>query len=326
MQVESAPAAQSWTYTGVVRARYETDQGFRVAGKIVARKVDVGQRVEAGQILAELDPTDLNLSLQSQEAEVMAARSNREQAVAAEQRYRSLFEAGHIAKAALDQRVATADEARGRFDRAERGLSLARNQLAYAVLKAEHAGTVTTLQMEIGQVVGIGQTVARIARLDALEAQVAIPEQMLGAVQTAKADAELWGSTGPRLAATLRELSPEADRVSRTYQARFSLAPAGQQVQLGRTVTVHLAGGDGASVMPVPLAAVINDGRGAAVWRIAGDGKRAVRAPVTIASLTRHHALVSGGLTVGDRIVTLGAHMLDEAKPIRIVEQRADLR
>lgn len=326
MTVASALAAFSWTYTGIVRARYETDQGFRVAGKIVVRKVDVGQRVEAGQVLAELDPTDLILALQSQEAELMAARSSREQAVAAEQRYRTLFQQGHVAKAALDQRVAAADEARGRADRAERGLSLARNLLAYAALKTEHAGTVTALQMEIGQVVGVGQAVARIARLDELEAVVAIPEQMLETVKSATAEAELWGASGRRLKATLRELAPEADRLSRTYQARFSLADPDSQVQLGRTATVHLTGVGAAPVMQVPLAAVINDGRGAAVWKIDALGKRAMRSPVTVESLTKDHAVVSGGLANGDLIVALGAHMLDEAKPIRIVEQRAALR
>lgn len=326
IRVESAPTSQSWTYTGIIRARYETDQGFRVAGKVNTRKIEVGQQVEKGQVLAELDPTDLNLSFQLQEAEVMAASSNRDQSVAAEQRYRTLFQQGHVAKAALDQRVAAADEARGRAERAERGLSLARNQLSYAGLKAEHAGTVTALQMEVGQVVGVGQTVARIARVDALDAIVAIPEQMLQATQSAKAEVELWGTSGPRLKATLRELAPEADRISRTYQARFSLATAGPEVQLGRTATVHLARVVATFVMQVPLAAVINNGRGAAVWRIDESGVRAVRTPVTITTLTMDQAFISSSLVTGDRIVTLGAHMLDETKPIRVVEQRVELR
>jgi membrane fusion protein, multidrug efflux system len=326
MTVEGTSAAATRTYTGVVRARYETDQGFRVAGKIIARKVDVGQRVEAGQVVAELDPTDLKLALQSQEAEVMAARSNREQAVAAEDRFRKLFQQGYVAKAALEQRTATADEARSRAERSDRNLALARNQLAYAELKAEHTGTITALQMEIGQVVGVGQTVARIARLDTLDAVVAIPEQMLQAAQSSTAEVEIWGNSGSRVKAKLRELAPEADRLSRTYQARFALIAPGTQVQLGRTATVHLSGAGEAAIMQVPIAAVINDGRGAAVWRIEEGDKRAVRAPVTIASLTKDHALISSGLVNGNRIVTLGAHMLDETKPIRIVEQRAAVR
>lgn len=328
MRVELRPPIENWSYTGTIRARFETDQGFRVAGKIVERKVDVGQLVEAGQVLARLDATDLELALQSQEAELMAARSSRDQAVAAEARYKTLLQQGHVAKAALDQRVAAADEARARTDRAERSLALARNQLAYAELKAQHAGTVTSLSMEIGQVVAIGQAVARIARLDAVEAQVALPEQALRAVQGATAEIEIWGGSGKRYKAQLRELAPEADRVSRTYQARFALLGTDQDVQLGRTATVHLAGnghpagnGGSAPAVQLPLSAVMNDGQGAAVWRVVENGTRVERTPVTIASLAKGHALVTGGLDNGDQVVTLGVHMLDAAKPVRVVAQ-----
>jgi RND family efflux transporter MFP subunit len=326
MRVEPRPAVEQWSYTGVVRARYETDQAFRVAGKVIERSVDVGQRVEAGQLIARLDPADLTLALQSQEAELMAAGSSRDQAVADEKRYKILFKKGHVAMAALDQRVATADEARSRVKRAERALELARNQLAYAELRAVQAGTVTALRMEIGQVVGVGQTVARIARLDALEAEVAIPEQMLGAVQSAAAEAEVWDSGALRLPAELRELSPEADPVSRTYAARFALTSPGLDVQLGRTVTVHLAAQAQDRVVELPLAAVVNDGRGAFVWRVDGQGSHALRTPVTVKALAASYVLVTDGLAAGDRVITLGAHMIDEAKPIRIVEQRVSSR
>lgn len=253
----------------------------------------------------------------------MAARSNRGQAVASEGRFKTLFELGHVAKAALDQRVSSADEARGRAERAERSVALAKNQLDYSELKAEHAGTITSLSMEVGQVVGIGQPVARLARLDAIEAQVALPEQALQAVQNATAEVEIWGGDGKRHPAKLRELAPEADRISRTYQARFALAAKDAGVQLGRTATVHLAGTDAAASVQLPLSAVMNDGRGSAVWRIVENGTRVERVVVTIASLSKDAALVSGGLASGDQVVTLGVHMLDAAKPVRIVAQHA---
>ena len=321
--VEVRAAPESWSYTGTIRARFETDQGFRVAGKIVERKVDIGQPVAAGQIIARLDTTDLLLALQSQEAELMAARSNRDQAVAAEGRYRTLSLQGYVAKASLDQRVTAADEARARSNRAERSLSLAQNQFDYADLKAEHAGTVTSLSMEIGQVVGVGQTVARIARLDAIEAQVAVPEQTLQALQRATAEIEIWGGDGRRYLAKLRELAPEADRISRTYQARFAVTGADVNIQLGRTATVHLTGQRSAATVQLPLSAVMNDGRGAAVWRIVDNGTRVERLPVTLASVSRDHVLVTGSLASGDQVVTLGVHMLDAAKHVRIVSQQA---
>lgn len=318
--------SEKWSYVGVVRPRYETDLAFRVGGKVVERLVDVGQAVEAGQTLARLDATDFRLSVQSQEAELKAAQSSREQAIAAEQRFQILLDKGHVSKAALDQRVATADETRSRVERAAMSLDLARNQLAYADLKADRAGVVSALPVEVGQVVTAGQLVARVARLDSLEAQVSIPEQKLEAVRSAHAEASVWGTSGAPLKARLRELSPEADRISRTYQARFTIEPTGAGLDLGRTITVNLRQGSEDQLAYLPLSAVLNDGRGAVVWVVDATGSRVLRTPVDILALTQQQAVIKSGLKPGDRVVTLGVHMLDEAKPIRIVEHRADSR
>lgn len=325
MVVRLSQPAESWSYVGVVRPRFESDLGFRVGGKIVERLVDIGQHVESGQIIARLDATDLRLAVEAQEAELAAALSSREQAVAAEARYRTLLQQGHVARAALDQRVAAADEARGRVERVERSLAIARNQVAYAELRAEQGGVVSALPVEVGQVVAAGQLVARLARLEAIEAEVAIPEQMIDSVKAARASAEVWSGTGERIGAALRELSPEADRVSRTYRARFALKAA-TPVELGRTVTVHLERGGAGRVAQIPLAAVMSEGKGPSVWAVDPSGTRVRRVNVEIATLARDHAVVSDGLAAGDRIVTLGVHKLDEAMPVRIVEQRAAWR
>jgi membrane fusion protein, multidrug efflux system len=191
--------ADTWSYVGTIRARHESDLGFRVAGKIIARLVDIGQKVEPGQPVLRLDMADYQLAVEAQLADVRAAQSNREQAIAAEQRFKQHFAQGHVAKAALEQRQAVADEARSRSERAERSLSLARNQLAYTELKVDHAGVVTALPVEAGQVVTVGQPVLRLARLDALEAQVAIPENLLDAIRSASSELEVWGSKAKRL-------------------------------------------------------------------------------------------------------------------------------
>lgn len=324
--VHFTPRSESWSYVGVVRPRYETDLAFRVGGKVVERLVDIGQSVEAGQLLARLDVTDFRLTVQSQEAELKAAQSSREQAIAAEQRFQTLLDKGHVSKAALDQRVATADEARSRVERAAMSLDLARNQLAYADLKADRAGVVSALPVEVGQVVTPGQLVARVARLDALEAQVAIPEHKLESVRSANAGVVLWGANDAPLKARLRELSPEADRISRTYQARFTIESTGAGLDLGRTITVNLEHGAAGQVANLPLSAILNDGRGAVVWVVDATGSRVLRTPVDVVALTQEQAVIKSGLKPGDRVVTLGVHMLDEAKPIRIVEQRADSR
>ena len=152
-------------FVGVVRPRYETDLGFRVAGKIVTRIVNVGDRVAIGDVVARLDPEDLRLQVQSAEAEIAAATSNLAQAAADFERYSKLKTNGWASVADFDRKKAASDEAQGRLDRARRALDLARNQLTYADLKADADGVITATLAEPGQVVAIGQAVARLATM-----------------------------------------------------------------------------------------------------------------------------------------------------------------
>ena len=326
LRIDPASASETWSYVGTIRARFEGDIAFRVGGKVTRRLVDIGASVAAGQIIAELDPTDYRLALEAQQAELTAAKSSRDQAVAAEARYRTLEAQGHVAKAALDQRVAAADEARGRVERAERSLALARNQLDYAVLRSDAAGVVSALPVEVGQVVAAGQPIARIARRDEIEALVAIPEHRLADVKKAQAEIEIWGDGDRRYPAKLREVSPEADRVSRTYAARFTIDVASNSSELGRTATVYLRAANAAQAFTVPLAAVMQDGTTPTIWVLDATATRVQRTPVTLIRLTQESAVITGALRPGDRIVTLGVHMLDADKPVRVVEQRAALQ
>jgi multidrug efflux pump subunit AcrA (membrane-fusion protein) len=157
-------------FVGVVRARYETDLGFRVAGKITERIVNVGDRVHAGDVIARLDTQDLQLQVASAEAEIAAATSNFAQASSDEVRFTSLKARGYAAVADYERKKSAKDEADGRLERARRALELARNQLAYAELQANADGVVTATLAEPGQVVAIGQAVARLAQRGEVEA------------------------------------------------------------------------------------------------------------------------------------------------------------
>ena len=153
-------------YTGTIKPRYESDLGFRVSGKIVERLVNIGDRVAPGMTLARLDASDYRLSLELAEAELEAAQSSLKQTEADEKRYATLNEKKWVSDANYEQKKATADEARGRVERATRALALAKNQLAYTDLVATEAGVITALPVEVGQVVSAGQLIARVARLD----------------------------------------------------------------------------------------------------------------------------------------------------------------
>ena len=166
-------------FVGVVRARHETDLGFRVAGKIVTRIVNVGDRVRAGDVVARLDPQDAQLQTESASAELAAATSNLAQTGADHQRYVTLRERGFASIADFDRKTLAKDEAEGRVERAKRSLELARNQLAYTELKADADGVITATMVEPGQVVAIGQAVARLAHRGEKEAVVALPESWL---------------------------------------------------------------------------------------------------------------------------------------------------
>lgn len=327
MVVKPESASSTFAYTGTVRARYESDIGFRVGGKIVERLVNVGDSIAAGQVLARLDVTDLRLTIEANEAELAAARSNQQQAAAAERRAKDLLDRGHVAMAVYDQRRAALDEAQGRLDRAERNLSLARNQAAYATLQADHAGIVMQLPVEIGQVVAAGQLVVRLARDGEREAVVAIPESRLAAIRQASTEVELWAATAKRrYAATLREISPQADPATRTYQARFSILQADPAVAMGMTATVIASAGNANAIVRVPSSAIINDGRGASVWVVDAAGKRVQRRPVEIVGFGQSEVTVASGLSEGERLVTLGVHVLDEARPVRVVEERPPVK
>lgn len=316
--------ARSWSYVGTLQPRYETGLGFRVGGKVLERLVDIGQTVTAGQVIARLDPVDYELSVAAQEADLAAATMSRKEADAALGRYQILVEQGHVSKAALDQKASAAGESAGRVERATKSLELARNQLAYATLIADQPGIVTSIGFERGQVVAAGQIVAKVARLDAVEAEVAIPENQIEDVRSARAEVELWQGGGTRLSAVLREVSPQADSVSRTYRARFSISGL-YDPAFGRTATVHLESGPQGQVAALPLSAVMNDGSGAKVWVLSADKTRAVPLVVDVRAVEKDRVFVTAPFKPGDLVIALGVHMLDPDKPVRLVEQRQPL-
>ena len=308
-------------FVGVVRARYETDLGFRVAGKIVSRLINNGDVVHAGDVIARLDPQDFVLQVESAEAELAAATSNLAQARAEAERYATLKTRGFAAVADFDRKNAARDEAEGRLERARRTLDLARNQLSYAELKADADGVITATPAEAGQVVAIGQSVARLARHGEKEAVVALPESWLGEARKSQASVRLWSDPDRRFTARLRELSPQADAATRTYAGRFTIADADETVALGMTATVTLARTADAKIAKLPLAAVLNRGSGPAVYVVDASGALELR-DVKVAAFTEDAALVTDGVRDGETIVTLGVQKLQAGLKVHTVDAR----
>jgi RND family efflux transporter MFP subunit len=316
--VSLAVAEGGESFTGVLRPNHEAPLAFRLPGLLVARLVDVGDRVTAGQVIARLDDTDARLEMETAQAERDASKIDLARASSAAARSARLFAEGHLPQAALDQANSAAAEAQSRADRAARALHLASNRLTYMELSAPSGGIVTQAPAEVGQVVAAGQNVISIASEGAMDVVFAIPEQSRDLVQTAGASAVLWGDEGQDYALSLRDISPDVDPVGRTYRVRMRLDAPDASAALGRTATVRLARSDAAPVAVLPLAAVVNDGQGAAVWRLVGPD-RVERVLVEVVSVDGA-AIRVRGLTDGDQVVSLGAAHIDPARPVRVVE------
>lgn len=311
------------SFTGTVVARYETAIGFRVAGKILSRTVEVGQSVRTGDLLFALDPADSRAAVSAAEATLAAARAQAVQTAADERRQARLLADGWTTQAAYDRIKAAADAAANQARAAADQLVLARNALSYAELRAPHDGIVTAVRAEAGQVVPAGQPVLSLVRPGDREALVMVPEGQIADIRGWSATARFWSRPNAAEPATLREIAPQADPASRTYAVRYSLPASADSADLGSTVTVRLsravAGSAAETPTEVPTTAVIFRDGTPIVWRLDASGERVQPVPVSVVRLGAVTADVRG-LAVGDRIVTLGVHRLDEGVRVRVVE------
>lgn len=306
------------SFVGTVKPRIESDLGFRVAGKVAKRLVEVGQTVDIGQPLATLDEVDLKLQAEQAQAELSAATGVLAQAAAAEHRAKELRAKGWATDAQMDQSRAAADEARGRLSRAERSVELTRNSLSYATLVADARGVVTTTLIEPGQVVAAGQAAIRVARFAEKEAVVAIPETLVGRARSGVASVMLWSEPNRKYAAKLREIAPAADPVTRTYLAKFSLPEADDKVALGMTATLTLADPATERVARLPLSALFNEG-GNPCFYVVGDNGEISRKPVTVKSYESNDVVITGGVEEGAKVIALGVQKVDPNEKVRVV-------
>lgn len=316
----------SRSFTGTVAARVQSDLGFRVSGKLLERLVDTGQTVKRGQALMRIDPVDLRLAAHAQEEAVMAARAQEQQAVKDEARYRNLLGTGAISASSYDQIKAAADAAKARLSAAEAQAEVARNATRYAELLADADGVVMETLAEPGQVISAGQVVVRLAHDGQREAIIQLPETLRPAVGSS-GQATLYGREGVTVPARLRQLSDAADRLTRTFEARYVLAGELADAPLGTTVTIQLQAGSESSQggLQVPIGALLDSGSGPGLWVIEGEPTHVTWRPVTVQSLGDDVAQIAGNLNIGDRIIALGAHLLREGEQVRLIDQTTAL-
>jgi RND family efflux transporter MFP subunit len=312
-------AASERAFTGFISARVQSNLGFRVAGKIVERLVDVGQQVKAGQPLMRIDETDLRLALTTKRNAVAAARASVVQLNADERRYASLVNKGWVSQQRYEQAKAASDTAEAQLAAAEAQARVAENEATYSVLVADADGTVIETLGEPGQVVSAGQTVVRLAHAGPREAVVALPETIRPAIGSV-AEAIVYGSDGRRYTAHLRQLSDAADAQTRTYEARYVLDGEAAAAPLGATVTMRVASQASQPEIQVPLGAVLDDGRKTGVWVLDRVTSTVHFRPIKLVRVSGETAVISG-LSSGDPIVSLGAHLLQEGARVRTASE-----
>jgi multidrug efflux system membrane fusion protein len=317
-------------YAGEVRAREEPPLGFRIGGKLARRLVDVGDKVVAGQALAELDASDVALQLEGSRAQLASAEADLALAKAELDRHKHLFDQQLISRSLYETRQAQYAAAAARTRQARAQASVSGNQAGYAVLRAPRNGVVAQRLVDVGQVVAAGQAVYVIAAEGEREVAIAVPEQQVARFKPGMPLAvELWAQPGRRLPATLREIAPAADPQTRTYAARVSFDGAAAGAEVGQSARVY-AQAAGTQSLAVPLSALVeHDGR-PVVWVVrevapASEGhaaKTVVRpAPVKIGPYGETSVPVLEGLAATDWIVAAGAHLLQDNQPVRPVDR-----
>ncbi len=323
--VQLVPEQQAVTYPGTVQARVQASLSFRVIGQVTERLVNIGDRVVPGQPLARLDPIDARLNLEASAQTVRAAEAEAVNARADFMRYERLGRNSPVwLPSEFDRRQAALDGAEARLAQAQRQLALARDQLDYTTLKADAAGVITDLKLEVGQVVAAGQTVLVLAHTAESEIVVDVPENRLAEISAAQSvEVRLWWQPDKVLAGRVREIGALADPVSRTFAVKVTILDAasggagGATAGLGMTAAVRFGRDTGKMVARLPASAVVSaDGR-STVWVLDPDIHRAVAHPVRVAAwLGDGEVVITDGLAAGTQVVTAGAAQLDAAMPV----------
>lgn len=322
MVVQPQPAGEVVdTYPGEVRARLEQELAFRIGGKVAKRLVEVGQRVQKDQPLAELDPQDVRLQLEAMRAQVAAAAANLQLVRAERDRYRTLLDRQMASRSQYDnaENLYRAGEARLKQIKAE--FNVANNQAGYSVLRASQAGVVAKRLVEVGNVVAAGQTVFTLAADGEREVLISLPEHAFERFKIGQVVAvELWSQPDQRFPGRIRELSPAADPLSRTFAARVTFSEGKVPAELGQSARVFVPVA-GTVPLSVPISALSAENGAPFVWVVGHKDSKLVRTPVRIGAYGEQRVPILEGLKAADWVVAAGVQVLREGQVVRPVDR-----
>ncbi|MDR9811609.1 efflux RND transporter periplasmic adaptor subunit [Rhizobium hidalgonense] len=325
VEIAKAGDTRKLDYSGSVKARTEMNLGFRVAGKITERLVDIGDKVKPGDVLARMDSTDYQLAVKTAEANLAAAEKGVETADLVNKRNQQLFDKNVSPKSQLEQASLSYDQAVSSRDAAASALDQAKNQVSYAELKADFNGIVTTINADVGQVVASGTPVVTVAVDGEKEVQIAVPENDIAEFKPGKTvKASFWADDKLVLAGKVREVSGSADQQSRTFAVRVSL-PNDPQVLLGMTATIEADVSNGNSYVSIPLSALAEKDGKQMVWTVDRDTATVHGRDIKVADFTGDGVHVTDGLDIGDLVVSAGTQFMSENLKVKVPDQQSAL-
>ena len=320
--VQSSVVDVSQEFSAEVRPRIESRLGFRVAGKLVQRRVEAGQRVRPGQLLAELDAQDFQLGIESAKAQVTAAQTNRDLAAADQKRYASLKEQNFISGAELERRDALLKSAQAQLEQAQAQFNVQTNQARYTKLLADVAGVVTAVDAEVGQVLQAGAPVLRLAQDGARDIVFAVPEDKVGMFKLGAILKVRDWTGGQARSGKLREIAPTADPQTRTFALKLALE--GGDLPLGSTVYVQSQepGLSGVPVIKLPTSALRQQGQQTAVWVFDPTSMTVKSQLVQVATADGNEAVIAAGLQPGMQVVAAGVHVLAQGQKVAVYQEK----
>lgn len=318
VEIAKADGMRELDYSGAVKARSEMNLGFRVAGKVVERRVDIGDRVESGEVLARIDSTDYALAVKAAEANLAAAEKQVETIRLTQKRAEELFAKKFASQAQLDEAHLGYQQAVAARDAAASSLQQAQNQVGYTVLKADRKGIVTAVSADAGQVVGAGTPVVVVAADGEKEIQIAVPETDIPHFRQGQpVMVGFWTDDQLQLPGKVREVAGSADPMSRTFSVRVSLADD-PRVLLGMTATVAAKIASPRQQAEIPLEAMAEKDGKKIVW-VADRGSSTVHArPIVVAGFTAVGVRVAQGLQPGDLVVAAGTQFMSENLKVKL--------
>jgi RND family efflux transporter MFP subunit len=320
MEVKAEDQETLGRFAGTLQARYESNLGFRVSGRIARRAVDVGAEVQKGALLAVLDPTDQQNQLRAAQGDLARVQAQFINAQANARRQQALFNRGVGAQAQLDVAQTDLKTTQASLDQAQASVNQAKDQLNYTQLRTDHGGIVTAWTAEAGQVVSAGQQVVTLARPDIKEAVIDLPA---GLAERLPTDVVFLvaGQLDPSVntTATVREIEPQAQSATRTRRARLTLADTPAAFLLGTAISVTLSSAI-APRIELPLSALQQVDGKTRIWLLDPQSHTVQPRDVSVISRDADSALLNGGVKPGERVVTAGVNSLQPGQTVKVDE------